>query len=93
MKRTKTDDKSGKKEPTPGRFVFTKLNYQLLIAGLIVMLIGFMMMIGGGSDNPEVWDPGVFSFRRITLGPVILLIGFVIEGGAIMYRPKPKKED
>ena len=93
MKTPKKDNKPPKGEATPGRFVFTRLNYQLLIAGLLVMLIGFLLMTGGGSDNPEVWDPGVFSFRRITLGPIILLIGFVIEGVAIMYRPKPKKQD
>lgn len=72
-------------------FVFSKLNYQLLIIGLVVIFIGFLLMAGGGSDDPAKFDSGIFSFRRVTLGPVIVLIGFVLEGVAIMYRPKSKK--
>lgn len=73
-------------------FVFSKLNYQLLIAGLVVLLIGFLLMAGGGSDDPAKFDQGIFSFRRVTLGPVVVLIGFILEGFAIMYRPKSKKQ-
>ena len=74
-------------------FVFSRLNYQLLIAGLAVIGIGFLLMAGGGSDDPTKFDPGMFSFRRVTFGPVIVLIGFVMEGVAIMYRPKSGKDD
>lgn len=84
-----------KEEAAPKKqesFVFSKMNYQLLIAGLVVLLIGFLLMAGGGSDDPNKFDPGIFSFRRVTLGPIVVLIGFVIEGVAIMYRPKSKKE-
>jgi uncharacterized membrane protein len=73
-------------------FVFSRLNYQLLIAGLVVIFIGFLLMAGGGSDDPMKFDEGIFSFRRITFGPVVVLIGFIIEGVAIMYRPKSKKD-
>jgi hypothetical protein len=73
-------------------FVFSKRNYQLLIIGLVVIFIGFLLMAGGGSDDPNKFDQGIFSFRRVTLAPVIVLIGFVIDGVAIMYRPKPKKK-
>jgi hypothetical protein len=73
-------------------FVFSRLNYQLLIAGLVVIFIGFLLMTGGGSNDPNKFDPSIFSFRRVTFGPVIVLIGFVIEGVAIMYRPRPKKK-
>jgi hypothetical protein len=73
-------------------FVFSKLNYQLLIIGLVVIFIGFLLMAGGGSDDPAKFDQGIFSFRRVTFGPVIVLIGFVIEGVAIMYRPKSRKQ-
>ena len=85
-----------KEEPAPKKkdsFVFSRLNYQLLIAGLVVIFIGFLLMAGGGSDDPTKFDPGMFSFRRVTFGPIIVLIGFIIDGVAIMYRPKPKKED
>jgi uncharacterized membrane protein len=93
-------DKKGvvklKEEPTPKKqesFVFSRQNYQLLIAGLVVIFIGFLLMAGGGSDDPAKFDQGIFSFRRITFGPIIVLIGFVIEGVAIMYRPKSRKGD
>lgn len=85
-----------KEESTPKKqesFVFSKMNYQLLIAGLFVLLIGFLLMAGGGSDDPNKFDQGIFSFRRVTFGPIIVLIGFVIEGVAIMYRPKSKKDE
>ncbi|TSA35514.1 MAG: DUF3098 domain-containing protein [Porphyromonadaceae bacterium] len=73
-------------------FVFSRLNYQLLITGLVVIFIGFLLMAGGGSDDPNKFDPGIFSFRRVTFGPVIVLIGFILEGVAIMYRPKSRKQ-
>jgi hypothetical protein len=73
--------------------VFGKLNYQLLVIGLVVIVLGFLLLAGGGSDDPNRWDPSIFSFRRITLAPVVILIGFVIEGVAIMYRPKAKKKE
>ena len=85
-----------KEEPAPKKqdsFVFSRLNYQLLIAGLVVIFIGFLLMAGGGSDDPTKFDPGMFSFRRVTFGPMVVLIGFIIDGVAIMYRPKPKKKD
>ena len=74
-------------------FVFSKLNYQLLVIGLVVIVLGFLLLAGGGSDDPNRWDPSIFSFRRTTLAPVVILIGFVIEGIAIMYRPKAKKQE
>jgi len=94
---------ASKKEPKPGKpehpekatkgFVFGKINYMLMIIGLAVIVIGFLLMAGGGSDDPNRFDPGIFSFRRITMAPVIVLIGFVVEGVAIMYRPKSRKEE
>jgi len=85
-----------KEEPAPkkqAQFIFDKLNYQLLIGGLAVLLIGFMLMAGGGAEDPAKFDPAMFSFRRVTLGPIVVVIGFVMEGVAIMYRPKNKKEE
>ncbi len=85
-----------KEEPAPKKqesFVFSKLNYQLLIAGLVVIFIGFLLMAGGGSDDPTKFDPGMFSFRSVTFGPIIVLIGFIMEGVAIMYRPKNREKE
>jgi hypothetical protein len=84
-----------KEEAAPKKketFVFSRMNYQLLIIGLVVIFIGFLLMAGGGSDDPNKFDPGIFSFRRVTFGPIIVLIGFVVEGVAIMYRPKSQRE-
>jgi hypothetical protein len=84
--------KAETKEEKSGGLVFGRMNYLLLIVGLVVIIIGFLLMSGGGSDDPNVFDEGIFSFRRITLAPIVVLIGFIIEGVAIMYRPKPPKE-
>jgi membrane-bound ClpP family serine protease len=73
-------------------FALGKENYKLLTIGLFVILIGFLLMIGGGSDDPNVFNPEVFSFRRITLAPVIVLAGFLFEIYAIMKKPKSTKE-
>ena len=75
-------------------FAFGPQNYRLLLIGLGVILIGFLLMIGGKSDDPNVFNPEMFSWRRITLAPLVVLAGFVIEGVAIMKRPKtPKNKD
>ncbi|MAM35471.1 MAG: hypothetical protein CMH28_10400 [Micavibrio sp.] len=69
-------------------FVFTKTNYLLMAAGVILMIFGYILMQGGGSDNPEVFNPEIFSARRITWAPMVLLSGLLVEVVAIMYRPK-----
>jgi hypothetical protein len=60
----------------------------MMIAGLVVILIGNLLMIGGGSDDPNVFDPEIFSTRRLTVAPIVILLGFVIEVYAIMRKPK-----
>jgi len=69
-------------------FALTKENYRLMAIGFGIIILGFLLMIGGGSDDPKVFNPEIFSFRRITLAPVILLFGFVFEIYAIMKKPK-----
>jgi len=71
-------------------FVFGKKNYQLMILGLIVIGIGFILMSGGGSDNPEVFNEAIYSFRRIRIAPTLVLIGFGIEIWAILATPSKK---
>jgi len=79
--------KNMEKEEIHG-FAFQKVNYLLLITGLIVLLIGFLLMIGGGSTDPDVFSNELFSFGRLTLAPILILLGYVIEIAAIMYRGK-----
>lgn len=80
-----------KKKETIG-FVFGPANYRLLAIGLVVIIIGFILMSGGKSDDPTVFNPEVFSTRRITIAPLVVLAGFIIEGFAIMWKPKSKSE-
>ena len=56
--------------------------------GFAIIVLGFILMIGGGSDDPNVFNPKIFSFRRITLAPLVVLGGFVFEIWAIMKKPK-----
>lgn len=69
-------------------FLFDKQNYMLMGAGLVVIILGYMLMSGGRSADPNVFDAdALYSFRRITLAPILIVIGLIIEGYAIMRRP------
>ena len=64
-------------------------NYKLMLIGFGVIVLGFILMIGGGSDDPvHYFSEEMFSFRRITLAPILVLAGFVFEIYAIIKRPK-----
>ena len=63
-------------------------NYKLMAIGFAIIVIGFLPMLGGKSENPEVFSEDIFSFRRITLAPIVVLAGFIFEIWAIMKRPK-----
>ena len=69
-------------------FLFEKANYKILLIGLGVIALGFILMSGGGSDNPEVFNESVFDFRRIRLAPTTVLIGFGITIYSIFKNPK-----
>lgn len=69
-------------------FAFHKENYILLIIGLVLIAAGFLFMLGGGTDDPEVFSEALFDFRRLTLAPILILAGFIVEFFAIMKRPK-----
>ena len=71
-----------------GEFAFGRENYRLMLIGLVVMAAGFLLMIGGGSDDPNKFSDALFSFRRITLAPILILAGYVIEIFAIMKKPR-----
>lgn len=69
-------------------FLFDKINYKILLVGIAVIGIGFLLMSGGGSDDPKVFNEAVFSFRRIRLAPTVVLIGFGITIYSIFKNPK-----
>lgn len=70
---------------------FGKRNYVMILCGLAAIILGFILLSGGGSDDPATqFDYGMFSFRRLYIAPILLLAGFLFEIYAIMYRPKTK---
>ena len=69
-------------------FAFSKKNYILLFIGLALMLSGLILMVGGGSEDPTQFSDEIFNFQRLTLAPILLAIGFIIEIFAIMYKEK-----
>lgn len=77
-----------KVDEKPPQFALTRENYILMGIGLVLILIGFILMIGGGSDDPTVFNYEMFNFRRLTLSPILILAGFVVELYAIMKKPK-----
>ncbi|MFK6999507.1 DUF3098 domain-containing protein [Flavobacterium oreochromis] len=62
-------------------FLFEKVNYKFLLIGIAIIALGFILMAGGGSDDPAVFNPEIFSFRRIRLAPTVVLTGF----GVVIY--------
>lgn len=69
-------------------FLFEKVNYKILLVGIAVIAFGFILMSGGGSDDPNVFNEAIFNFRRIRLAPTTVLIGFGITIYAIIKNPK-----
>ena len=76
------------KENEQADFLFKKENYKLLLIGLAVITLGFILMSGGGSDDPKVFSEDIFSFRRIRLAPATVLLGFGIAIYSIFKNPK-----
>ncbi len=75
-------------QPAEG-FALPKENYTYLLVGFGIIILGFILMIGGRSDNPNIFNGDeIFSFRRITLAPIVVLAGFIFEIWAIMRKPK-----
>jgi len=80
MKKNKQENKS--------EFLFGKKNYNFMLIGLAFIVVGFVLMAGGGSDDPEIFNKEIYNFRRIRLAPTLVLIGLGIEIYAIMAKSK-----
>lgn len=78
--KTETESRAG--------FAFGKENYRLMLIGIGLIFIGFLLMIGGGSKDPKVFSPAIFDFQRLTLAPLMILAGYVVEIFAIMKKPR-----
>ncbi len=79
---TKESVEEGKKLP------FTKMNYILVLVGVALIALGMILMIGGGSSDPDVFNEKMFNFQRLTLSPILILLGFVVEIVAIFWKKK-----
>ncbi|MBN2743197.1 MAG: DUF3098 domain-containing protein [Marinilabiliaceae bacterium] len=78
-----------KKDDNKPNFALSKENYVLMAIGFGIIILGFILMVGGRSSDPNVFNADeVYGWRRITLAPVIVLIGFLFEIYAIMKKPK-----
>ena len=85
---------SNKETPTSkSEFLFDRSNYMFLLIGIAVIALGFILMSGGGSDDPNVFSDDIFNFRRIRLAPTTVLIGFGIVIYAILKNPKNKNTE
>ncbi|HLT33152.1 MAG TPA: DUF3098 domain-containing protein [Aquaticitalea sp.] len=80
-----------RKEEAKNDFIFGKKNYKFMLIGFAFIALGFILMAGGGSDDPNVFDESIFSWRRIRLAPTLILIGFGIEVFAILLNPNKEK--
>lgn len=85
-KKNKNDQKPSKE------FIFQKKNYIFLFIGIVFIALGFILMSGGGSDDPNVFNPDIYNFRRIRLAPTLVLIGLGIQIYAILLKPNKNKE-
>ena len=72
-------------------FLFNKRNYRFLLLSIVLIAIGFIIMAGGGSEDPNVFNPEIFNFRRIRLAPTIVLMGFGLAIYTILMPPKKSK--
>lgn len=73
-------------------FLFEKVNYKILLIGLAVVALGFILMAGGGSDDPKVFSDDIFNFQRIRLAPTVVILGFAITVYAILKNPYPAQK-
>ena len=80
-----------KQSQSSKKFLFGKRDYQFLFVSILIIVTGFIFMIGGGSDDPKYFNEAIFNFRRIRLAPSLILIGFVIAMYSILSKSSSKK--
>lgn len=87
MSKKNNNDQKPNKE-----FVFQRKNYLFLFIGIAFIVLGFILMSGGGTDDPNVFNPEIYNFRRIRLAPTLVLIGLGIQVYAILLNPNKNKD-
>jgi hypothetical protein len=76
------------KEKITAEFAFGRINYILMLTGLALIFIGYILMSGGGSTDPKVFNPEIFDARRLVVAPVVTVLGYVVEVFAIVIKAK-----
>lgn len=84
--------KEVKTERPKMNFAFSKKNYIILIAGILLLIIGFITLSGGGSKDPNEFSYALFSSRRMVLAPILLMLGFVAVGVSILLKPDEEQQ-
>ena len=88
-KQTTPGKQTKPQQPATSDYLFGKENYLLMLVGVVVLTIGFLLMVGGKSADPTKFnDAEIYSVTRITIAPIVILAGFIIEIFAIMKQPK-----
>lgn len=85
-------EKKRKEEAKRNAFLFERKNYIFMLIGAAFIALGFIFMAGGGSDDPNVFNPDIYHWRRIRLAPALILIGFGFEVYAILFNPNKEEE-
>ena len=95
MKSNTVNTKGNNQEEVNNKFdfVFGKKNYILMLVGVVVMAVGYLCLIGGGSEDPNVFNDAIFSARRMIVAPILIISGLVIEVFAIMIKGDKKTEE
>lgn len=88
MKKQEQKQEQEQKTEVKHELLFEQINYKILLIGIAVIILGFILMSGGGSNDPKVFSEAIFNFRRIRLAPTTVLIGFGITIYAILKNPK-----
>ena len=83
-KKKETVETAGEQKVMP----FGRQNYIIVLIGIALLALGFILMLGGGSSDPDVFNEKMFDFRHITLSTILMLAGFVVEIVAIFWRKK-----
>ena len=81
------EKKRKEQKKAESQFIFRRKNYKFMLIGIAFIVLGFILMAGGGSDDPTIFNPEIYSWRRIRLAPTLILIGFAVEIYAILLNP------
>ena len=74
------------------QFAFTRKNYMILLGGIFLIILGFVLLAGGGTKDPDQFSYELFSTQRMVTAPIILLLGYITVAVSIMYKEKPTAE-